>query len=203
MSMSKWSDDFRPPAEHRYISPVWWADAHYHYDHLIWHILCRYSMFQVVSSYTNTGMSLVDQSMLPFQTAYPMIVVMIFLILAGNTAFVSVFTTVKSCRSHPKIAYLVGSDFLLHFPYTPMISDVILCVKSPFRYVRRFCFRWIPYCWHRFFSHRRWVISNIVPVESRHYETLRFLLDHPRRCFVYLFPSHQTWFLLTVLLFLK
>lgn len=81
----------------------------------------RYSMFQVVSSYTNTGMSLVDQSMIPFQTAYPMIVVMIFLILAGNTAFVSVFTTVKSCRSHPKIAYLVGSDFLLHFPYTPMI----------------------------------------------------------------------------------
>jgi len=26
-------------------------------------------------------------------------------------------------------------------------------------------------------------------------ETLQFLLDHPRRCFVYLFPSHQTWFL--------
>lgn len=34
-------------------------------------------------------MSLVDQSMIPFQTAYPMIVFMIFLILAGNTAFVS------------------------------------------------------------------------------------------------------------------
>ncbi|KAF8320327.1 TrkH-domain-containing protein [Clavulina sp. PMI_390] len=31
---------------------------------------------------------------------------------------------------------------------------------------------------------------------SRTRETLQFLLDHPRRCFVYLFPSHQTWFLL-------
>lgn len=30
-------------------------------------------------------------------------------------------------------------------------------------------------------------------------ETLHFLLDHPRRCYIYLFPSHQTWFLFTVL----
>lgn len=49
----------------------------------------RFSLFQVVSAYTNTGMSLVDQSMIPFQTAYPMILFMIFLILAGNTGFVS------------------------------------------------------------------------------------------------------------------
>lgn len=34
-------------------------------------------------------------------------------------------------------------------------------------------------------------------------ETLHFLLDHPRRCFIYLFPSHQTWFLLTVLITLN
>ncbi|MCP6031616.1 hypothetical protein NL371_26340, partial [Klebsiella pneumoniae] len=26
-----------------------------------------------------------------------------------------------------------------------------------------------------------------------------FLLDHPRRCFIYLFPSYQTWFLVLVL----
>jgi Trk-type K+ transport system membrane component len=32
----------------------------------------------------------VDQSMVPFQRAYPMIFAMIFLILAGNTAFVSI-----------------------------------------------------------------------------------------------------------------
>ena len=50
----------------------------------------RFALFQTVSSYTNTGMSLVDQSMIPFQTAYLMIFVMAFLILAGNTAFVSV-----------------------------------------------------------------------------------------------------------------
>jgi Trk-type K+ transport system membrane component len=34
-------------------------------------------------------MSLVDQSMIPFQKAYLMIIFMIFLILTGNTAFVS------------------------------------------------------------------------------------------------------------------
>ncbi|WVW80474.1 hypothetical protein I302_102456 [Kwoniella bestiolae CBS 10118] len=32
------------------------------------------------------------------------------------------------------------------------------------------------------------------------FETLHFLLDHPRRCFLYLFPSHQTWYLLFVVL---
>ena len=32
------------------------------------------------------------------------------------------------------------------------------------------------------------------------HETLHFLLDHPRRCFIYLFPSHQTWFLFTIVL---
>ena len=36
-------------------------------------------------------MSLEDQSMIPFQKAYPMIVFMVILILAGNTAFVSIF----------------------------------------------------------------------------------------------------------------
>jgi len=45
-----------------------------------------------------------------------------------------------------------------------------------------------------------WTLSKLVPQKSRLYETLHFLLDHPRRCFIYLFPSHQTWFLLTVLI---
>ncbi|KAJ7503005.1 cation transport protein-domain-containing protein [Mycena galericulata] len=86
---------------------------------------------------TNTGMSLVDQSMVPFQRAYPTIVFMVLLVLAGNTAFV---------------------NGLL-----------------------RIFFLW----------------------SSRANETLHFLLDHPRRCFIYLFPSHQTWFLLTVVLTLN
>jgi hypothetical protein len=49
----------------------------------------RFAMFQVVSAYTNSGTSLVDQSMIPFQRAYPMIFVLIFVIIAGNTGFVS------------------------------------------------------------------------------------------------------------------
>ncbi|WFD28578.1 hypothetical protein MNAN1_003591 [Malassezia nana] len=48
-----------------------------------------------------------------------------------------------------------------------------------------------------------WVLSLCVPRRSRTYETLRFLLDHPRRCFLYLFPSENTWFLAFVLLTLN
>lgn len=48
-----------------------------------------------------------------------------------------------------------------------------------------------------------WCISKLVPRNSRTNDTLHFLLDHPRRCFIYLFPAHQTWFLLTVLVVLK
>lgn len=51
-----------------------------------------FSLFQSVSAFSNTGMSLVDQSMLPFQEAYLMIVILTWLIFAGNTAFVSSVT---------------------------------------------------------------------------------------------------------------
>ncbi|KAI9062394.1 hypothetical protein FKP32DRAFT_1593550 [Trametes sanguinea] len=125
MSMHRWSDDFRPPALHKPISSTW------------------FSAFQVVSSYTNTGMSLVDESMVPFQKAYPMISLMILLILAGNTAF----------------------PVLLRFQI--------------------------------------WTLTKVIPRGSRLNETLHFLLDHPRRCFIYLFPSHQTWFLLIILFLLN
>ncbi|CAE6454324.1 unnamed protein product [Rhizoctonia solani] len=118
-SMSKWAPVFSEQ-QHRFVPPTW------------------FSAFQAVSAYTNTGMSLIDQSMVPFQTAYPMIIIMFFMILAGNTAF--------------------------------------------------------PICL-RFFI---WLLSKVVG--KRSHETLSFLLDHPRRCFIYLFPSHQTWFLLIVLL---
>ncbi|EJD46884.1 hypothetical protein AURDEDRAFT_113542 [Auricularia subglabra TFB-10046 SS5] len=125
ISQSKWRDAFHPPALHRYVNPVW------------------FTVFQVMSAYTNAGISLVDQSMVPFQKAYPMILFMCFLILAGNTAF-------------------------------PVFLRFII-----------------------------WILYKIVPRKSTHSETLCFLLDHPRRCFVYLFPSHQTWFLLTVLVILN
>ncbi|KAG1824448.1 cation transport protein-domain-containing protein [Suillus subaureus] len=103
MSLPKWASNFEPPAQFRIITVPW------------------FSLFQVVSAYTNAGTSLVDQSMVPFQTAYP----------------------------------------------------------------------------------RSWIITKFVPRDSRLNETLHFLLDHPRRCFVYLFPSYQTWFLLTILVIMN
>ncbi|KAF7362270.1 Potassium transport protein [Mycena venus] len=125
MSQPKWRDDFLPPMQHKKLHSTW------------------FSLFQVISAYTNTGMSLVDQSMVPFQRGYVMIVFMVLLILAGNTAF----------------------PIFLRFTI--------------------------------------WMLAHVVPKGSRASETLHFLLDHPRRCFIYLFPSHQTWFLLTVVLFLN
>ncbi|ORY75670.1 cation transport protein-domain-containing protein [Leucosporidium creatinivorum] len=99
--------------------------------------------FQVWSAFSNNGMSLVDQSMVPFGDAYLLIIVMCILILGGNTAY-------------------------------PIFLR--LCI---------------------------WIISKLVPRQSRTRETLQFLLDHPRRCFIYLFPSHQTWFLVFALVCLN
>nr|GAT45724.1 potassium transporter [Mycena chlorophos] len=44
-----------------------------------------------------------------------------------------------------------------------------------------------------------WIWYKLVKKGSETYDTLSFLLHHPRRCFLYLFPSHQTWFLTIVL----
>ncbi|WVQ85711.1 hypothetical protein IAT38_007877 [Cryptococcus sp. DSM 104549] len=44
-----------------------------------------------------------------------------------------------------------------------------------------------------------WLGTKIYRRGVKH-ETLHFLLDHPRRCFLYLFPSHQTWYLLFILI---
>ncbi|KAF7297996.1 Potassium transport protein [Mycena chlorophos] len=125
MAQSRWREDFIPPMQHKRMTSSW------------------FSAFQVVSAYTNTGMSLVDQSMVPFQQAYAMIVFMAVLVLAGNTAF-------------------------------PIFLRLTI-----------------------------WILWKLVPEKSRARTTLRFLLDHPRRCFIYLFPSHQTAFLLTVVFMLN
>ncbi|KAI0078494.1 TrkH-domain-containing protein [Panus rudis PR-1116 ss-1] len=45
-----------------------------------------------------------------------------------------------------------------------------------------------------------WIATKFVEDGSEADETLHFLLDHPRRCFLYLFPSHVTWFLLATLI---
>ncbi|KAF8888456.1 potassium transporter [Gymnopilus junonius] len=44
-----------------------------------------------------------------------------------------------------------------------------------------------------------WVSSKVLPERSESQVPLSFLLQHPRRCFLYLFPSHQTWFLVVCL----
>jgi len=44
-----------------------------------------------------------------------------------------------------------------------------------------------------------WTLLRIMPDSPRwseHRQTLRFLLDHPRRCYTNLFPSRHTWWLL-------
>ncbi|KAH9060174.1 TrkH-domain-containing protein [Lactarius vividus] len=125
MSMSKWKDNFRPPNQHRVINSAW------------------FSAFQVVGAWANTGFSLVDQNLIPFQTAYPLLVSMVWLALAGNTGF-------------------------------PIFLRLTI-----------------------------WINYKLTWKRSKWRETLHFLLDHPRRCFIYLFPSRQTWFLLTVLVILN
>ena len=48
-----------------------------------------------------------------------------------------------------------------------------------------------------------WAYSRVVWKTSKTYETARFLLDHPRRCFIYMFPSQQTWLLFVILTAIK
>ncbi|KAJ7147212.1 potassium transporter [Mycena filopes] len=97
-------------------------------------------LFLVTAAYTGGGLSLVDQGMLPFQSAYLMIFALMFVILAGNHAL-------------------------------PIFLRLLI-----------------------------WTWYKIVPEGSETSKTLSFLLQHPRRCFIYLFPSHQTWFLVFCLL---
>ncbi|KAK4141645.1 cation transport protein-domain-containing protein [Dichotomopilus funicola] len=48
-----------------------------------------------------------------------------------------------------------------------------------------------------------WVLSLITPAGTGLYEELRFLLDHPRRCFTLLFPSGATWWLFWLLVIMN
>ncbi|KFX89890.1 hypothetical protein V490_06763 [Pseudogymnoascus sp. VKM F-3557] len=44
-----------------------------------------------------------------------------------------------------------------------------------------------------------WIGSKLVPQGSGLWEELKFLLDHPRRCFTLLFPANATWWLFCIL----
>lgn len=57
-------------------------------------------------------MSLVDQSMIPFQEAILMVLVMIFLILAGNTAFVRQSLLIIRMSDNFFAAGLVSDQFV-------------------------------------------------------------------------------------------
>lgn len=48
-----------------------------------------------------------------------------------------------------------------------------------------------------------WMTSLCVPKVSGLWQELRFLLDHPRRCFTLLFPSAATWWLFWLLVILN
>lgn len=48
-----------------------------------------------------------------------------------------------------------------------------------------------------------WTTSKVVRRGSALWEELRFLLDHPRRCFTLLFPRNATWWLFVILIILN
>ncbi|MCJ1403412.1 low affinity potassium transporter [Xylographa trunciseda] len=48
-----------------------------------------------------------------------------------------------------------------------------------------------------------WSITKLIPEDSGLWEELKFLLDHPRRCFTLLFPSEATWWLFWILVLLN
>ncbi|KAL6234858.1 hypothetical protein BDW75DRAFT_211052 [Aspergillus navahoensis] len=48
-----------------------------------------------------------------------------------------------------------------------------------------------------------WTMSKIVSRETPLWEELKFLLDHPRRCFTLLFPRNATWWLFAILVLLN
>jgi len=101
-----------------------------------------FGVFNLASGFSNAGVSLLDDSMIPFQQSYGFALLMGFMILAGNTAF-----------------------------------PVFL----------RFCI---------------WTMSKLTSSKSSLNETLHFLLDHPRRCYIYLFPAYETRVLALMLVLL-
>ena len=48
-----------------------------------------------------------------------------------------------------------------------------------------------------------WISWLLVPGKSAVKDELRFLLDHPRRCFTLLFPNTATWWLFWILVVLN
>ncbi|ODO07626.1 potassium ion transporter [Cryptococcus wingfieldii CBS 7118] len=98
-----------------------------------------FSLFLSSSAYAGCGMVLTDQALIPFQTNYLLIYIIMIGLLVGNHAL-------------------------------PIALRFII-----------------------------WIGTKLTRTGTRN-ESFHFLLDHPRRCFLYLFPSHQTWYLLFILI---
>ncbi|XP_006461265.1 hypothetical protein AGABI2DRAFT_70136 [Agaricus bisporus var. bisporus H97] len=93
MYQQRWRTAFDPPTNERHVTPGW------------------FTVYQISSSLTNTGNSLVDQSVIPFQDAYLLVIVQWFLILVGNTVYVSV--SVRTTLEFDELKSLEWFFFLL------------------------------------------------------------------------------------------
>lgn len=100
------------------LNPAWW------------------SVFTSVSAYTNCGLNLLNENMIPLSNDYLILIFTGMIILTGNTLY-------------------------------PFFLRVTI-----------------------------WTLSKLVPENSEIHHTLLFLLHHPRRCYLFLFPAKNTFILL-------
>ncbi|KAG7111076.1 High-affinity potassium transport protein like [Verticillium longisporum] len=99
-----------------------------------------WGFFTANSAFLDLGLTLTPDSMVSFNQSQYVLMIMVFLIIIGNTGF------------------------------PVMLRSII------------------------------WVMARLVPRGSGLWEELRFLLDHPRRCFTLLFPASATWWLFWILI---
>ena len=76
MQLPRWQETFLLPQQHHVIHPIWYVCV---VQTAIWssHCVDRYSTFEVVGAWANSGMTLVNQNLVPFQNAYPMLFLLI------------------------------------------------------------------------------------------------------------------------------
>ncbi|EME42197.1 hypothetical protein DOTSEDRAFT_175094 [Dothistroma septosporum NZE10] len=107
------------------LDPSWWA------------------IFTAVSSYSNTGLNLLNQNMIPFARNYLLLIVFGTATIVGNTLY-------------------------------PVLLRLLI-----------------------------WSVAKLVPRHSELHHSLSFLLQHPRRCYLLLFPRNNTWILFAVQVFIN
>jgi Trk-type K+ transport system membrane component len=103
-----------------------------------------------------------------------------------NAWYMSFFSAIAGFNN---VGLLPLDDSVVPFQKSPLylltLAFLILAGNTAFALLLRFII---------------WILWFFTP-ESRqvHKDSLRFLLDHPRRCFTTLFPSAQTWWLFLIL----